>query len=222
MKDFKEHYQPNESVKRYFSDEAQEWNKHYQGGGVFLKVFDSLFRKALVQRWQFTMQYCLPAEGKSFLDVGCGTGVHSIALAKSGAEKIVGVDFAPGMIGFAKQKAKEEGVEAKCEFIIGDFMKAEFKKEYDVVYAMGVFDYIEDPVPFWKKMADASTGAVIGAFPGRDFFRRKQREFRYRLKGVPVYFYSPEQIGKICADAGVPKYEIVRLQSGYMVAGLID
>jgi SAM-dependent methyltransferase len=43
------------------------------------------------------------------LDLGCGTGTSSLALARAGWT-VVGVDFVPGAIKNAKQKAKNEGL----------------------------------------------------------------------------------------------------------------
>ena len=51
------------------------------------------------------------------IDLGCGTGTNVITLAKAGW-KVIGVDFAPRAIKLAKQKIKQEGVQA--ELVIGD------------------------------------------------------------------------------------------------------
>ena len=34
-------------------------------------------------------------EGKIFLDIGCGSGIHALAALKMGAEKVVAVDLVP-------------------------------------------------------------------------------------------------------------------------------
>ena len=51
------------------------------------------------------------------LDVGCGTGRHSVRMAQEGAV-VTGVDFSEGMLERARGKAREGGVEV--EFVRHD------------------------------------------------------------------------------------------------------
>ncbi len=48
------------------------------------------------------------------LDVGCGTGEHTIMLTRSGYD-VLGVDFAPHAIEAARANAAEKGVDARFE-----------------------------------------------------------------------------------------------------------
>lgn len=50
--------------------------------------------------------------GGSVLDLGCGTGLHSLALARNGYE-VLGLDFAAGMIDRATKKAQRDGLSAR-------------------------------------------------------------------------------------------------------------
>jgi ubiquinone/menaquinone biosynthesis C-methylase UbiE len=57
---------------------------------------------------------------RSIIDVGCGTGNHTLRLSKLGYE-VMGVDISPTMLKIAKEKGKE----AKAKFIQGDMKKLE-------------------------------------------------------------------------------------------------
>jgi SAM-dependent methyltransferase len=48
------------------------------------------------------------------LDVGCGTGEHTILLARLGYD-VVGIDFAPNAVEQARANAAEKGVDARFE-----------------------------------------------------------------------------------------------------------
>ncbi len=65
------------------------------------------------------------------LDLGCGSGAHSIYLAQHGFS-VVGVDFSPKAIELARAKAKRAGV--SVDFRIGDVTRLDFLKEpFDLV-----------------------------------------------------------------------------------------
>jgi SAM-dependent methyltransferase len=52
--------------------------------------------------------------GQRVLDVGCGPGRHSLALARRGFE-VVGVDLSPDFIALAREGASAEGLSARFE-----------------------------------------------------------------------------------------------------------
>ena len=72
-----------------------------------------------------TTQLCLAAisqdykAGQSFLDVGCGTGILSIAAAKVGAVKLVACDTDEASIRIARENAVLNGVAESISFFVG-------------------------------------------------------------------------------------------------------
>lgn len=76
------------------------------------------------------------------LDVGCGTGRHSIELTKRGYN-ITGIDLSENMINKAKEKAAKENLQ--INFQIHDAMNLPFNKEFDVAIMMceGAFPLME-------------------------------------------------------------------------------
>lgn len=65
----------------------------------------------------------------NILDIGCGTGRHSIELAKRGYN-ITGIDLSESQIARAKEKAHKENVQVK--FSVQDARKLTFKNEFDL------------------------------------------------------------------------------------------
>ncbi len=73
------------------------------------------------------------------LDVGCGSGAHTIALTRKGF-KVVGIDLSREMISNAVKKACEAGV--KPRFLVGDIRKLTLKRKFDAAVAIyGVLSY---------------------------------------------------------------------------------
>lgn len=64
----------------------------------------------------------LPADTKTVLDVGCGTGVVMLSVAKGLPEttKITGIDLSQVMLAKAKRNAQQYGLTNKLSFILGD------------------------------------------------------------------------------------------------------
>jgi len=56
-------------------------------------------------------------------------------------------------------------------------------ESFDISVAMGVFDYLPQPVAFLRKMAAQTNAKVIASFPGHSAVRECLRTLRYRLSG---------------------------------------
>jgi ubiquinone/menaquinone biosynthesis C-methylase UbiE len=74
------------------------------------------------------------------LEVGCGTGNDAIYLAKKGFE-VVGIDLSSSAIQRAKEKAKREKVDSRCQFYNADVLDLSFLKETK-------FDFVLDRTCF--------------------------------------------------------------------------
>jgi ubiquinone/menaquinone biosynthesis C-methylase UbiE len=73
------------------------------------------------------------------LDLGCGTGISSLALAKSGWS-VTGIDFVPRAIRLAKRKAKSAGL--TIDFRVGDVSHLPyslFNSPFSLVLDIGCF-----------------------------------------------------------------------------------
>ncbi|VXB13362.1 bifunctional demethylmenaquinone methyltransferase/2-methoxy-6-polyprenyl-1,4-benzoquinol methylase UbiE [Maribacter litoralis] len=56
----------------------------------------------------------------SILDIATGTGDLAIALTKTGARKIVGLDISPGMLEVGKEKVTNKNLDSTIEMVVGD------------------------------------------------------------------------------------------------------
>ena len=87
-------------------------------------------------------------EGKTFVDVGCGSGLFSLAAYLLGAKKIISFDIDTSSIACAEQLRKEEKSPKHWEIHHGSALDASvikpFLKEADIVYSWGVLHHTGD------------------------------------------------------------------------------
>ena len=82
-------------------------------------------------------------KGKSFIDIGCGSGLHSLAAAKMGADKILAIDIDPFSVSTTKKifKAFFPSFEIKVIELDVFSLNPDIHGEYDYVYSWGVLHH---------------------------------------------------------------------------------
>lgn len=86
-------------------------------------------------------------KGKTFIDVGCGSGLFSLAAFKLGAKKIVSVDVDDFSISCAQHLRKQAGAPNNWEIKKGSALDKDFLNSlgtYDIVYSWGVLHHTGD------------------------------------------------------------------------------
>ncbi len=145
--------------------------KEHPGEPYFKEVGDRLgeaylrysFTKGTQQEIPFLLELLdLPA-GARVLDVGCGPGRHSVALAEAGLA-VTGIDVSRRFLEIAASKAREAGVGAA--FFDVDARQMPFDDEFDAVISIcqGGFGLMgRDDALVLRRMAEAakSGGTVI-------------------------------------------------------------
>src|SRR5450755_1146133 len=109
----------------FFDTYARDFSAIYGNDNTPVNaVVNRMFRKSMMLRYERSLAGCTPIEGKTVIDIGCGPGHYSVALAARGAARVLGVDFAAGMIELARARAAGAGVADRCTFTLGDFLTA--------------------------------------------------------------------------------------------------
>jgi ubiquinone/menaquinone biosynthesis C-methylase UbiE len=212
------------SVQRsYWNKESNSFQKIYSKEKTkFSKLLDRIFRKDMFQRFEFTIHNSEPIENKTFLDVGCGSGLYSIEFAKRGASKVIGIDIAENMLQLCKQSAILGGVKDKCIFIKTDLLEYKPEFRFHISIGIGLFDYINDPLPVLDKMKKITNEKVIISFPRFWTWRAPIRKVRLSLKGCDVYFYTKKRIRELMKSAGFLTFKIYKVGKLFCVIGFSD
>lgn len=120
---------------RKFEDLASRW---WDRGGEFKPLHDiNPIRLNFINTGS-------PLQGKTVLDVGCGGGILSEAMARCGA-KVTGIDMGKAPLSVARLHAMEEGLEIEYRQIPAEQLAAEQPQQYDVVTCMEMLEHVPDP-----------------------------------------------------------------------------
>jgi 2-polyprenyl-6-hydroxyphenyl methylase/3-demethylubiquinone-9 3-methyltransferase len=159
----------------------------------------------------------VPLMGVAALDVGCGGGLLSEALAKAGAN-VTAIDLAPNLLKVARLHGLESGIKVGYRQVAVDVLADELPAGFDVITCMEMLEHVPDP------------GAIVEACArllkpgGRLFLSTLNRtpaafalaivgaEYVARLlpKGTHLYrdFIKPAELARMLRDAGLELEDI--------------
>lgn len=210
--------------KELFDATARRFDAIYRRESPVATAVNLLFRRAIYQRYEIAMAAAGDVRDRSVLDVGCGSGRYVAEYARRGAQLVVGVDESAAMLELAQELVDHVGIADRCRLVRADFMELPLAERFDVVIAMGVFDYVASPEAFLTRMVRASRGVVVASFPGRSLVRMRLRRWRYRRRGCEVYFYEEADVRRLLAAAGVRDYDLTIIPHsgrGFVVIGRV-
>jgi 2-polyprenyl-6-hydroxyphenyl methylase / 3-demethylubiquinone-9 3-methyltransferase len=155
--------------------------------------------------------------GRRVLDVGCGGGILSEAMARLGAT-VTGIDLSEKPLKVAQLHLLESGLAVHYELISAEEKAKTNAGEFDVVTCMELLEHVPDP---------SSTIAACAALVkpgGRVFFSTINRNPKsyafavigaeYLLKMLPkgthdyARFIKPSELSRWCRDAGLQPVEL--------------
>jgi len=104
---------------------------------------------------QALMPFAAPKAGEAVLDIGCGTGTTSMALADAVGSKgrVTGLDVSREMLGLAKQRGAGR---ANLNFVESDASQAAFQPEYDLLFSRFGVMFFDDPAAGFANLRQAA------------------------------------------------------------------
>ena len=167
-------------------------------------------------RLEFISKQC-SLDNKHVIDVGCGGGILSEALARSGA-KTTGIDMGEMALNVAKLHALESELSIDYQHITAEEKAQQSAQSYDLATCMEMLEHVPDPLSIIQACADLVK-------PGGDlFFSTLNRHPKAYLlavlgaeyvmnmlpKGTHDYkrFIKPSELAKWCRQAGLQVSQI--------------
>lgn len=193
------------------------------------KQFDDLYedehplaralRPGLFRRRELATDTVAEYDSPAVLDVGCGSGRIGEFALEAGAARYVGVDFSEPMIALARSRLERFG--DRVQLLLGDFLTAPIEGGFDVVLALGLFDYLPNPHVFARRMFEccAAGGCVVGSFPRWSLPKGPMRKVRYEWLGdCPIFDYTQRELELMFGACGFERVEVSSPgRSGYLL-----
>ena len=158
--------------------------------------------------------------GKKVLDVGCGGGILSEAMAQRGAN-VTGIDMGEAPLAVARLHQLESGVAVDYRQITAEQMAEEMPGQFDVVTCLEMLEHVPDPASVIRachrlvkpggqvflstinRNPKAYLFAVIGAEYILQLLPRGTHDFRK--------FIRPSELGAWSREAGLEVKDIIGL-----------
>ena len=154
---------------------------------------------------------------RTVVDVGCGGGILSEALARAGAG-VTGIDVAARPLAVARMHQLESGLEIDYRQITAEALAAEAPGHFDVVCCLEMLEHVPDPVSTVMACAEL-------AKPGGDLFfstiNRSPLAWATAIAGAEYVLgllprgthrydrlIRPEELARACRNAGLDVLDI--------------
>lgn len=117
-----------------------------------------------------------PRPGQKILDIGCGRGELSCALAKQGAD-VTGLDYSPAAIAIAERTYRAAQAELRLRYRRQDIFEAQDLGTYDKMVMADVVEHIEQDVleKIFEKLSRALRAdgtLIIHTAPNRHYYEQ--------------------------------------------------
>lgn len=155
--------------------------------------------------------------GKTVLDVGCGGGILSEALADAGAT-VTGIDLADKSLSVARLHLLESGKKVDYHKVAVEALADERPAHYDVVTCMEMLEHVPDPA------AVVAACAKLVKPGGHVFFstlNRNPKSYLFAIIGAEYVlnllprgthdyakFIKPSELAQWCRNAGLEVAEV--------------
>ena len=156
-------------------------------------------------------------DAKQALDVGCGGGILTEAMARHGAS-VTGIDLGEKPLRIAQLHMLESGVQVQYEAAAAESFAQIHPNEFDLVTCMELLEHVPDP------SSTVAACARLAKPGGRVFFSTINRNPKsyllavigaeYVLKLLPkgthdyARFIKPSELTRWCRDAGLRPLEM--------------
>jgi SAM-dependent methyltransferase len=202
------------AVASFWSSRAKRFDAIYD----YATWWDRWLHQPIQRRHDAAMDAVLSLSLPTVCDIGCGSGRQLAGAIEAGAARAVGVDVSSEMVALARRRSRDVGCTGRVEVHVADALGWETHETFDLVWALGVFDYVRDPQPLLRRMRELSRNQVLATFRRMWAVRSPFRKLVYACRGQPIYLFTKGRIRDEMSAAGFRRVSVERLSAGLYIA----
>lgn len=158
---------------------------HYEFGANWARFVHTVSERTIAEARR-GLERLFPAQeivGKRFLDIGCGSGLHSLAALELGAAEVVAIDIDPDSVATAEALLQRFAPSKRWRTEIQSIFDVPDDPKYDIVYSWGVLHHTGNMHGAIKKAAAMATAggliclALYRKTPLCQFWRLEKRYY---------------------------------------------
>ena len=191
--------------------EAEEFDRKIKE--TFLPAFPAVVRQII--------ENCGILEG-TCIDIGSGTALLSIELARKTFLTIHALEKAPAMFEVGIRNIKQEGLGGRIKPVLGDAHCIPFDDEFaDLIVSRGSYHFWEDKVQVFREIfrvlrkgAVTFVGGGFGHGHSQELFQKMVKLRDNSLGEDTEYYRSPSEMEETIKAAGIVDYNLIYDETG--------
>jgi 2-polyprenyl-6-hydroxyphenyl methylase/3-demethylubiquinone-9 3-methyltransferase len=205
------------SMENELYEESYKNPQHFSFGKNWKNFLKSLNERRVKEAEESLIDFLGGKEniaGKTFVDIGCGSGLFSLAAYRLGARKIVSVDIDDSSVACAKYLHEKNNKPEQWEIKTGSALNPEFLHSlgvFDIVYSWGVLHHTGSMYPALENVTS------LVAPEGKIFIALYNDNQRF-MEGTSSFWLKAKQIYN--KSSSFEKHIIEALYTTYYIIGL--
>jgi nucleoside-diphosphate-sugar epimerase/SAM-dependent methyltransferase len=204
------------ATRRYFEKRALAFDRLHDRSTVATRAL----RSGPARGCEFAVSIVARHRAPSVLDLGCGPGRVAEAILGAGASDYVGIDLSARMLSLARERLERFDAVQLHE---GDFLDMDIPRTFDVVLALGLFDYLDAPARAAEWIRARCSSVLVASFARWDWVKGPVRHLHYELiHRCPIVDHTEAEIEALLHDAGFANVEFpIRGRRGFFVSARV-
>ncbi len=150
---------------------------------IEIEIYAEQLRKTFLKYTRKAFEILPKINNPRILDIGCGSGIPTLELARLSNGEIIGIDIDQSALDELKEKARKLGLSSRVKTINCSLFELDFESEsFDIIWAEGALAPIgfERALKEWRRLLKIKGFIVV-----HDDVQNKERKLRI----IPKYGY---------------------------------